>query len=363
MSQSNLDVVRVLAKLEPGGAQLSVLRVIRALEPRGIASRLLVGWASPEGLGLAERMDVDVEVFGSGGDLQWRADQGFADWLTPRLADAPMVHAHMFGGWWAAAQAVPASAVLVGSEHNALVWPGAAPRAELRQGLRRVARFFAHGPGARRDVVAAGLPPARLRKGISPVTDMDAAPASGLPSPRIVFAGRLHPDKGPDVLLEALALLPGAPPALILGQGPLHATLERRIAELRLGHRVRLCGWYRRPACVIAGASVLVVPSRDEAWSQTAVQGMALGVPVVGTDADGLPDTLAARRGIVVRQGDPRALAAAIADVLAGRRRTDLEAARRYARQFTPVRVSGRYAATYRALLAERGQATGMVPA
>jgi hypothetical protein len=348
-------VVRVLAKLEPGGAQLSALRVVRGLEQEGIASRVLVGWTSPEGLELATRMGVDVEVYGAAGDLQWRCDPGFARWLKPRLVDAPIVHAHMFGGWSAAARAVPDGVPLVASEHNALLWPGLEPAEEMRRGLRRVTRMYAHGPGARDAMLAAGLSPLDLSEGISPVADLDGAPLPGLPVPRIVFAGRLHPDKGPDVLLDALARLPDAPPALLLGDGPLRAALERQIARLGLGGRARLCGWQARPSGMIAGASVLVIPSRDESWSQTAVLAMALGVPVIGTDVDGFPETLSADRGIVVPVEDPVALAAAIYDVLTGRRRTDLDGARRYAQRFAVDRVVGEYADAYREL-------TGMPP-
>jgi glycosyltransferase involved in cell wall biosynthesis len=347
-----LRVPRVLAKLEPGGAQLSVLRVVRALEVTGIASRLLVGWASPDGLELAERMGVAVEVYGADGDLQWNAAPGFARWLAPRIAEAPVVHAHMFGAWWAAAQAVGKATALVASEHNALTWPRGRPAVDLATALRRVDRFYAHGPGARRAILAAGLAPGRIRPGVSPVADLDAEPTSGLPDPRIVFAGRLHPEKGPDVLLDALARLPGAPPALMLGGGPLRAELEARIVRLGLSDRVRMLGWQNRPGSWIAGASVLVVPSRDEAWSQTAVLGMALGVPVIGTDVDGFPETLARGRGIVVPAEDPEALAAAIDGVLAGRRRTDLAGARAYAREFSVERVAATYASSYRELAA-----------
>lgn len=160
-------VTRVLAKLEPGGAQLSALRVVRGLEAHGIGSRVLVGWASPDGLALAKRMGVAVEVYGSGGDQQWQADPRFARWLEPRLRDAALVHAHMFGGWWAASCAIPDGIPLVASEHNALTWPTGEPPHALRGGLRRVDRLYAHGPGARRAMLDAGIEPALVHDGIS----------------------------------------------------------------------------------------------------------------------------------------------------------------------------------------------------
>jgi glycosyltransferase involved in cell wall biosynthesis len=221
---------------------------------------------------------------------------------------------------------------------------------DLRRALMRVDRFYAHGPGARRAILAAGLPPARMRPGTSPVDDLDAEPLAGLPEPRIVFAGRLHPEKGADVLVEALARVPGAPSALLLGTGALRPELERQIARLGLEDRVQLVGWQNRPGTWIAGAAMLVVPSRDEAWSQTAVLGMALNVPVIGTDVDGFPETLAAGRGLIVAAEDPAALASAIADLLSGRRRTDLAGARAYAREFSVADVADGYARAYRGL-------------
>jgi glycosyltransferase involved in cell wall biosynthesis len=348
--------VRVLAKLEPGGAQLSALRVVRGLEALGVPSRVLVGWASDEGLALAARMGVDVEVYGASGDLQWRADDGFRRWLTPRLRAAPVVHAHMFGAWWAAAGAVPTGVPLIASEHNALTWPTGPPRGGLAEALARVDRFYAHGPGARAAILGAGLDPRRMRDGVSPVSDLDGPADPGLPSPRIVFAGRLHPEKGPDVLLDALALLPDAPPLQLLGDGLLRPALEAQVDALGLRDRVTFRGWQERPGLTIAGASVLVVPSRDESWSQTAVLGMARGVPVIGTDVDGLPETLADGRGVVVPPDDPAALARAIDDVLAGRRGTDLVGARGYARRFAVDRVAAGYGESYRELVGAAGR-------
>ena len=78
---------------------------------------------------------------------------------------------------------------------------------------------------------------------------------------------------------------------------------------------------------------------------------MALGTPVVAAAVEALPDVLAHGRGILVAREDPEALAAALADVLTGRRRPDTTAARAYAAQFTPALVSAQYAAVYRTLL------------
>src|SRR5204863_156733 len=82
-------------------------------------------------------------------------------------------------------------------------------------------------------------------------------------------------------------------------------------AALGLEDVVRFSGWQAQPERFVAGAAVHVVPSRQDAWSQSAVLAMGLGVPVVATAVEGLPDTLDAGRGVLVAPDEPRALAAA----------------------------------------------------
>jgi hypothetical protein len=151
-------VVRVLAKLEPGGAQLSLLRVARVLARRGHRTRLLAGIASPEGVELARAHGLEPEVMGSDVDLQWHCDPAFAAWLAPRLSAAEVVHAHMLGAWWAAAHALPAGVPLVASEHNGYAWWGEPPWAAMAEAAARVDRFYGHGPGARAGALRVGIP-------------------------------------------------------------------------------------------------------------------------------------------------------------------------------------------------------------
>jgi glycosyltransferase involved in cell wall biosynthesis len=185
------------------------------------------------------------------------------------------------------------------------------------------------------------------------VQGLSARPLPGLPSPRLTFAGRLRGDKAPDVLIEALALLPASSPAYLVGDGPLRGALTRLIAARGLEAVVHLPGWSYQPARYIAGASVHVVPSREESWSQSAVLALGLGVPVIGTAVDGLAATLGQGRGILVPPEAPHALAAAISRVLGGQR-PDPAPGLAYARQFTPSAAAAFYASTYRQLLAGR---------
>jgi glycosyltransferase involved in cell wall biosynthesis len=257
----------------------------------------------------------------------------------------------MIGAWWAAAQTLPTDVPLVASEHNQMTWPADDYTPQAREAVRRVDLFFAHGPSASAWAAGIGVDDSRLRDGRSSVRGLSALPLPGLPTPRLTFAGRLRGDKAPDLLIEALALMGAPPPAYLIGDGPLRGPLIRLVAARGLDAVVHLPGWSFEPARYIAGASVHVVPSREESWSQSAVLALGLGVPVVGTAVDGLAHTLGNGRGILVPPQDPHALAAALTLVLAGERPDPLPG-RAYARQFTPTAAAAMYASAYHQLLA-----------
>lgn len=349
-------MVRVLGKLEPGGAQLAVLRLSRELERRhGMRTSLLVGDATHEGLELAQRHGVHTVAFRIRDsihplhNLQWHCSRRFAIWLGERIIGADVVHAHMVGAWWAAAQVVE-DIPLVASEHNEVNWTVRRVRS-LRAAAARVDAFFAMGPAARSFAVAAGVRPEVIVAARSPIAGLDAAPRSGLVSPRLTFAGRFCEDKGADVLIEALALLPPhLVTAYLLGDGPMRPGLIDLVRRRGLAGRVFFPGWVDHPGGFIAGSDLHVVPSREEAWSQSAVLALGLGVPVLGTAVDGLIDTLSEGRGVTVDPDDSAALSHAITDLLTGQRRTHRVAGRSYARQFTESRVADFYLGAYAGL-------------
>jgi hypothetical protein len=77
---------------------------------------------------------------------------------------------------------------------------------------------------------------------------------------------------------------------------------------------------------------------------------LGLGVPVVGTAVEGLPETLGEGRGVLVQPEKPEELAHAIDELLRGRGVPDPALGRRYAEQFTNERIAPYYADVYRRL-------------
>jgi glycosyltransferase involved in cell wall biosynthesis len=348
---------RVIGVLEPGGAQLSMLRLARAQAVFGVETRLLAGDATPQGVALAEQFGFEPDVLQMHTEIghsrrQWTPDPVFAHWLAERMTAVDLVHAHMFGAWWAATRSAPMRVPVIASEHNGLTWPLGDFGHSAALAGSRVDRFFSHGPGAQADVGRLGVEAAKLLTGKSAISSHNT-PRPGLASPRLTFTGRLREDKGPDLLLHALAAMHDPPTTYVVGDGPMSQTLRRLVDRLGLRRVVQFTGWSYEPARYVAGAAVHVVPSREEAWSQSAVTALALGVPVVACLVDGLPTTLAERRGLLVSP-QPEALAAAIQTVLDGDADIDTAEGRRYASSFQPAQIASEYFAVYQQAIVER---------
>ena len=91
--------------------------------------------------------------------------------------------------------------------------------------------------------------------------------------------------------------------------------LERAIARMAHGDRVRRLGWVDDVGPVLAGASVFVYPSRYEGFGLPPLEAMRVGVPVVATSVGSLPEVLG-DAALLVPAGDPAALADAVHQVL-----------------------------------------------
>jgi len=167
---------------------------------------------------------------------------------------------------------------------------------------------------------ANGWPEARTHYLPNFVPDHAAAiPAADLPPgrPRLLALGRLHPDKGFDILIEALARLPAAT-LLIAGEGPEQAALRRLAATLGLAERVHFLGWRDDAGPLFSAADLFVCSSRREPLGNVVLEAWSAGCPVLATDADGPRELIASGSdGVLVPRGDPAALAAAAAALLA----------------------------------------------
>ena len=142
----------------------------------------------------------------------------------------------------------------------------------------------------------------------------DAAPAEGLPDgrPRLLALGRLHADKGFDVLIRTLARLPGAS-LLIAGEGPEREALGRLAGELGVADRVFLLGWRADAGALLKAADLFVCSSRSEPLGNVVLEAWSAGCPVIAANADGPGELIAeGSDGLLVPREDEARLAAAM---------------------------------------------------
>jgi glycosyltransferase involved in cell wall biosynthesis len=230
-------------------------------------------------------------------------------------------------------------------DHRGLVLAGPAARAsrarvlwhvqamDRSRWLNRLGARLAHCIVVPTDAVLDKMPElagCADRRAIANVVPEHARRATPVPlatAPTIVTTGRLHPDKGLDLLVTALGLVRRAVPTArlrIIG-GPqegfeaLADDLRAQAADLGLADAVELVGFVDRPEVIVADAACYVQPARErtEILPLAILEAMATGIPVVATDVGGVRDIVRdGDTGLLVEPEDADALAAAIVRVL-----------------------------------------------
>lgn len=134
------------------------------------------------------------------------------------------------------------------------------------------------------------------------------------------WVGRLSAEKGPDVLIDALAFLKELPLTVcMIGDGIDKPGLAARAARIGVADRIRWLGAVPDAERIFPAFDVCVLSSRTEGTPVVLFEAMAAGVPVVATSVGGVPDVVSAREGLLVPSENPRALAAALRSAFAHR--------------------------------------------
>lgn len=170
-------------------------------------------------------------------------------------------------------------------------------------------------PEGRMHPTASGVDAERFRPGPGEIPE--GFPPSG---PRVVFTGRLHPQKNLDLLIDAwpevLERAPGASLVLV-GRGPEEDRLRERARGLGVGDAVHFPGRVDDPAESLRAADLFALPSVAEGMSNSLLEAMATGLPCLVTRIGGNTDLVEdGRTGRLLPQGDPGAWAGAIVDLL-----------------------------------------------
>jgi alpha-1,6-mannosyltransferase len=186
---------------------------------------------------------------------------------------------------------------------------------------------------------AAGVPVLALRHGV------DLAfrpPASAARGDHVLYAGRLSPEKGIDVLLTAMANRAGSWSLRLLGRGPAERALRRRAARLGVEGRVTFAPFIADPVelCrAYAEAGCVVVPGSHETFGLVTLEAAASGATVVASDA--VPSARLATGLVHTFPADDAATLAATIGRVSGSP-SDLAAARALGRRSSWERAIGR---------------------
>ena len=224
--------------------------------------------------------------------------------------------------------------------------------------------FAAISAEIQREWLALGVAPGRLVRTASGVDAETYRPGRSsvddrlLPRPRIMFTGRLHPQKNLPLLLEAWsAIAPNRSGNLILvGPGDDRQRLVELAASRGIGDRVQFTGGVDNPADYLRAADIFVLPSLAEGMSNSLLEAMATALPCAVSGIGGNTDLIEdGATGRLVRDATPQAWSQALVDLLddpTNAQRLGAAARRRIDEEFALSVVVDRYVELYRKMLA-----------
>ena len=319
-----------------GGAEEHMLQLLAGLDRRLFQPHLA---CSPE---LAEKIrhDLPEDVRLAEVRLEGLADVQGALALARaiRLWKISILHSHMF---YSSLFASPVGRicqvpVIIETSHGREVWRTG--RIKSKFFIDRVAGHFVDGyiavSGATaRYLIDAKRIPSRKVEVIAPALDLnhyspDRREPAGLrrkldfgeKDPILLVVGRLEPQKGHRILIDAMpSVLREFPTARLvcLSEGSLRTDLEDQVAKNGLNASVRFVGYQPDLRDWLALADITVLPSFYEGLPLVAIESMAAGRTIVATAVDGTPEVvLDGKTGLTVPPGDPASLARSICRLL-----------------------------------------------
>lgn len=337
-----MRVLHVQKTAGVSGSERHLLSLLPALAARGIEVKMCI-LATGDAARFQRRMtEVGVETSMVNAGRHFNPALVPLLWREARRFRADVVHTHLVhADLWGIPAARLARARAVSSVHDVANFyrggaVGAAARLVGRLVHRRIAisqhvadylQEVGIASPAQTRVIHYGIDTAGWEAAAAQATHMRAR--LGFTPDDVVFgiASRLVPGKGHATAIDALSIVDDPRVrCVIAGDGPLREELTRQAEPLIASGRLRFLGFVDAIAEVMAVCDALLFPTTSdfsEGFGLAALEAMATGRPVIASDTGPLPEVIDSASGILVREADAGALAAAITELAAdgGRRR------------------------------------------
>ena len=189
-----------------------------------------------------------------------------------------------------------------------------------RYAVRRTERIRVVSERIKRSVVALGVPASAVtvlpvQAGMSHLLSLFATRTYQEHSPvRLLFLGRLAPEKQVDRIVRACALLRTSNIFVqlrLVGSGPEEAGLRELVAKLQLQHAVEFVPWVDDVSAELQAADLLCLSSAHEGWGMVLLEAAATGLPAVSSDVGCVGECLVPEVSVLVAH-TPKEIAAAI---------------------------------------------------
>ena len=325
-----MRLLLVIDELDVGGTEQQLVELVRHL-PRARWTPVVCCFRPGRKSAEIERLGVRVVHLPKRGRVDLRLVRALITLMRSERFDVVqtfLIGANLWGRLAALAAGVP---VVVASERNVDVWEEPAKRWLGLALARFTDRIVANADAVREYLVGRGADPRRvvtIRNGVDFgrfATSIDrAAVRQGLGfAPEHTVAAvvaRLEPQKGQDVVLEVASRLRDRFPMLrwiLVGGGGAEASLRAEAARRGLGDRVVFTGFRTDAADLLRAADLSVLVSTKEGLSNTLLESLVAGLPVIASRVGGNAEVVAAGAGVLVPPRDPDALAAAVERLLA----------------------------------------------
>lgn len=295
-------LLQAMAGARHGGAEAFFTRLAVALQRAGEHQRIVLR-PDPERLAVLHAAGIETVALPFGGffdfatrpglrraisDFQPRVVLSWMNRATSLCPQGEFVHVARLGGYY-----------------------------DLKH-YRRCDHLIANTRGIAAYLVAQGWPESRVHylPNFPTVAHGAKLPRAGLSTPEEAIValalGRLHPNKGFDVLFEALARAPKIY-LWLAGEGPEGDALRQKAGALGIEGRVRFLGWRDDVPALLASCDMLVCPSRREPLGNTVIEAMAARKPVIATETAGPRELIMpGETGLLVPVEDADALARAM---------------------------------------------------